>query len=240
MKSVILWLALLSAVHNASADLPIPMEYSSALWEAAVEKRRKSELLAPTRIHTIARRLDRSGAPKSEEHEFFSIQYTDSGVALVSLLYAEKNGRDITEQNRQQLISAREERKEFEKGKTPFDPDIQNSLTLGDPYREKEGETDLLAFPFTMISGEYRFTGIARVTEKEGNPYDLRYTPSPLPLFAHFLEIRMYFNLYGQHRHVVSRVTYRYAGSFLFFHQYGEGSIETGGWIELSVKPRLE
>jgi len=25
-----------------------------------------------------------------------------------------------------------------------------------------------------------------------------------------------------------------------FFHQYGEGSIETGGWIELSVKPRLE
>ena len=240
MKSVILWLALLSAVHNASADLPIPMEYSSALWKAAVEKRRKSEYLVPTRIHAISRRLNGAGTVKSEEHEFFSIQYTSSGVAVIHLLHAVKNGRDVTEQNRQKLVSAREERKEFEKGKTPFDPDMQDRLTLGSPYREKEGDTDLLSFPFTLLSGEYRFTGIARITEQEGSPYDARYNPSPLPLFAQFLEIRMFFAAHGEHRYVVSNVTYRYAGSFLFFRQYGEGSIEIGGWIELPVKPRLE
>lgn len=239
MKCGIVWLVFLGIASIALADSPTVAEHHYDQWKAAVEQRRKSEYLAPTRIHAISRRLDGAGTVKSEEHEFFSIHYTDSGMAVIHLLYAEKNGRDITQQNRQKFVSTREERKEFEKGKTPFDPDMQNCLTLGSPYREKEGDIDLLAFPFTMISGEYRFTGIARITEQEGRPYDVRYNPSPLPLFAHLLEIGMFFTPYDEDRYVISKVTYKYAGSFLFFRQFGEGFIEIEGWIELSVKPRL-
>jgi hypothetical protein len=215
------------------------LDEARRLWSQAVEKRSAGEKIAPSIMRYTQYELDSGGGEKSRENGAMSITYSEDGVAALTVVFAEKNNEDFTEERKKRLARSAERSSEFRRDRTPFDSDSQDALKLGETKRVSSDGLTLWEYRFELPLGKYTMTGTARVRESDGSPHSVGFSFAPLPIFVDLMEMDLRFRRHGDYAYVPEGGDYRYSGSFLFFKRRGGGSIVFDDWTELSVKPRL-
>jgi hypothetical protein len=166
------------------------------------------------------------------------LSYNEEGKASISIMWANRDGEDFTEQRTRRLERQGSRRNEFLSLLTPFDPDIQDKLRLWPPIQTYENGEPLWQYNFKLpLNEDKSLVGTARLND-EGAPYDIRYAMEPLPWFLDSIEMHLVFNS-GSGPLLFEKLDFMYQASFLFWFWKGEGNASFAEWKNISVPPRL-
>jgi hypothetical protein len=214
--------------------------WASSLWDQAVTVFRENGNLQPG--YTEARFEQYNGRGELLTTEETAVEsWTDARGEMESrIVYARRNGEDVTEQRRKNPASAAQgwgpspgERDAEDSAfsglqLSPFDPAEQQRVTITEvgPVRAVDGSTTR-AYHFVHETGpNTRNRGTAWIDIDSGDPVRLHLTVEPLPSFVSAFEMRQQFARDPEGRWIVDVLEFTGAGGFLFFQRQIESRLE--------------
>ncbi len=185
-----------SALLLVSAAMPL----SADLWEQAVSLFEANQRLVPGRMEITFDQYNGWGRHISSERTVIEISLDESGELDTRILYAEKDGRDVTEERRENPQGGNpfgsgpddgdddpDEESPFSGlQKSPFASTEQDAVSYQDTgRREIRGGRLTHLYQYTHAATESAATtGIAWLAADSGAPVAIEATLSPLPGFV--------------------------------------------------------
>lgn len=179
-------------------------------------------------LHLVAEERDKKGKVTSTTDEVQHIRH-EGGVTKIDVVRATKDGRDVTETERQQVARQQQKRKkDSQEGRlaSPFAPDQQKSYKFelvgptGAPHQVKIRFTPEVEPTPTVYKGE------AVVDTEAGAVVSMKFSPAKLPRHADRVDITLE---YKQPNNMLSKMVVDGEGGFLFIHKH---VIVTSGFSE--------
>jgi len=208
-------IALLLCSASLSAD---------PLWWTAVEVYRANERWVAGRTEIVTVERNRRGEEKNVERRVFVSQDLNGRVET-RLVFAERNGADITESEAGDPDENGEGANEGSPLPNPFDPDLQPAVsfsrTVGDAELQTSGHA---AFAFRMKHEDRTYAGTVWIDIDTGVPVALEATMDPLPRFVRFLHFEAEFEN-DPKRWYPKQVRFEGAGGFLVVYRHFESTM---------------
>ena len=227
MKQAILCTALFLLVQPLFAD---------ELWNRAVGQYAANSGWIAGRTDSLSQTFNKKGVLRSSERRIVrTVQ--GSGGNETEIVYVEKDGKDITEDERRKSEEERKKREEERDGRNsendsgdgnsrepgfpnPFDPDRQDAVVFertGETVRD--GDSLLIGYRFRVETGERSsYVGTAFLDSNTGVPVEIEATMDPLPRFAEFVRLSVRFENDGD-RWYATRMELEGAGGWLFVYR---------------------
>lgn len=172
-------------------------------------------------VSITAKDIDKKGNVKSTTEEVEKVRH-DGGDTQIEVVRAVKDGKDITQEQREQVAAQQEKRKHDKKkqdeGKlqSPFAREQQphyNFWTLG-----PAGDHRLrIGFAPSSSPTPQTYRGEAIVDTTDGAPVSMKFSPAKMPPHADRVDISLE---YAQPGHMLSKMVVDGEGSFLFMHKH--------------------
>ncbi|MFA6507816.1 MAG: hypothetical protein WCT14_17065 [Treponemataceae bacterium] len=170
-----------------------PSRNARSYWDAAVAFVVEGNKYLPGRMETLMEELDWQGLVVTSERSIFSLSYGGEDVhkPKEALLYAEKNGKDITEERRRNPATPPPSREDEGSSATPLDPAYQIGLELLSMSRQVLDGRSVMEISFEQPVGKRTYRGAVRVDAATGLPIDAIYGFKKLPPFVEDMETRI-------------------------------------------------
>ncbi|MBT3272033.1 MAG: hypothetical protein HN368_02675 [Spirochaetales bacterium] len=231
MRKQLILLALLIAPLPAGAD---------ELWNRAVARFSMNSGWIAGKTEVVSENYNRKGKLKSIERRFTRSR-PQSGGAETEILFVEKDGVDVTAEEREKAEKERIEQNEEDRTQdensesgsgsdtgfpNPFDPNRQDVVEY-----QRNGKTlrvdgvSLVGFDFSMqVEEETVYVGVAFLDPDTGTPVELEATMDPLPRFADFVRLYVQFNNERDRWHA-NYIEIEGAGGWLLIYRHFKSSI---------------
>ena len=180
------------------ADSPLVILGADArvdtLWTKALAVFNANKEWTPARMEIQSEELTRRGETKNRERRIFKISVDKHNQMISEIIFAEKNGEDITEKERSER-----EREGQDNGlnfPSPFDPSVQDKVEVT--------PTDSLSYVNGHLCREFAvrmhwekkryYVGTGYLRADTGVPLRFVATVDPLPIFVQSIDIQIDYN----------------------------------------------
>ena len=223
---------------TATMALLCSLVSASELWDRAVAIYLENQDLMPGNMTIRVDQYNGRGDLVTSEKSEIAVSMDDDGEVTSTILVATKDGKDITEQRRNESSGSAPfggggdsngDGSGFEGlQRSPFDPNEQSNVTVVDTGRvEYVDGTSARLHKFEMHTGDdSRTVGSAWLSLTDGYPVRLEATISPLPAFVSVFELTQHFNTDDSGRWYMSALEMTAEGSFLFIRRRVESEFE--------------
>ena len=216
IKRASIFLSLFFLLHPLSAD---------ELWNRAVRQYTANTNWVAGRTESFSETYNKKGVLRSSERRIVQALPGSQGTETV-ILYVEKDGKDVTEEERKKAEEGRRRaernRDEDDSGfPNPFDPERQNAVVFectGETVRD--GDSLLIGYKFQLKTDETTsYVGTVLLDSTSGVPVEIEATMDPLPRFAEFIRLNVRFRNDGD-RWYATRMELEGAGGWLFVYRH--------------------
>lgn len=211
---------------------------SGELWERAVGLYDAYGDLVPGRMSIRFDQYNGRGKLVSSDVSKIELVVGPSGEVEGRTTYASKNGRDVTEERRNDpapggLFGGGGGDQESDSPfaglqMSPFDPSQQASVTVIDTGRWEviDGERTRVHLFEHSTGGENKTTGTVWIAENTGAPVKLTASIEPLPGFVDVFQITQTFDTDSEGRWYMTRMEFVAEGNILFVRRRIESEFE--------------
>jgi hypothetical protein len=238
------WLVALPVHAGAAGDPASP----DTLWQKAVAIAGRNQHWVPGLVVTRTEEVDDQGHPKSMQESWTRLRPGDDGKPASEILKFLKDGKDETEKaKREEAERKAKETKEKPRnpaggkgapsdsagsgggprrsvplrfgGPTPFDPDVQDSVS----YRRQDrahpsADNPGIAYEFSQLTaGGTTIRGTAWLAERTGIPLRVSFTTDPLPKHVKELSASVGFATGADGSWWPTEISFDAMGKFLLF-----------------------
>ena len=246
MNFIPLRLRLLSVILFSITALAAADTTADPLWAKATGVFLENYTWTPGRMEILSEELDKSGKVKSSERRLLAVSLTDDNHTRTEVVFAEKDGEDVTAEEREKQEEDEESTSESDSGSddsangggffpSPFDPDLRDKVSW-----ERSDNTSLVGdrlcrqYDVRMHWEKKRYyVGVAYLDLETGVPLRFDATIDPLPMFVKFLDVRVDYNSDPQAWYVTS-VMFEGKGSIVLIEKWFRTSMVFGQYFRPS------
>jgi hypothetical protein len=204
---------------------------SAAAWERAAVMGKRSQDYVPGSMRTETVEYGKKGEVTSREESLNDLIYDSSGQVESRIVWAKKDGKDVTEEKRAEYEKARA-KAESKKGKTkdnenfsmsipdPLNPPEGATVKRGTPASVKEGGRQYWDFPFEYKQkGIFDYQGSMRLDATSGMPVSMDYRLKPLPIGVRYADFAIKFEPFGEGAFVATAMKIGFDANMIIFEK---------------------
>jgi hypothetical protein len=204
---------------------------SAAAWERAADMGKRSKDYVPGSMRTETVEYGKKGEVASREESLNALVYDSSGQVESRIVWARKDGKDVTEEKRAEYEKARA-KADGKKGKPkdnenfsmslpdPLNPPEGATVKRGTPASVKDGGRDYWDFPFEYKQkGIFDYQGSLRIDAASGMPVSMDYKLKPLPIGVRYAEFAISFEPFGEGAFVATAMKIGFDAKLIIFEK---------------------